>query len=168
MSTWLITNTFFTNLINRLGIRPPPNQGFNIQDTVVPVSIVDADITVPVAPTGVTLDVGNRFSQGPVATPAANTLLADTGPQPAGNYLLTILIGGEGDNVQPGFVLARRNAANAADVWASLIAQGQNNNFIFMTVRCVLSLNERMIIRLGPNNAGNGNATQATIFLSPN
>src|SRR5256885_292105 len=85
-----ITNTFFVSLINRLGIRPPPPEGFEISSVVQPVSIVDSDIAIPATVSTTLMDT--PFTGGEIVTPAAGALLADSGSQPAGNYNVVITI----------------------------------------------------------------------------
>src|SRR5437879_1036974 len=84
-----ITANFFVNLINRLGVRPPPADAFLLSNVVTPVSIVDADISIPAQLTTFLLDV--PFTAGELLAPVANTVLADTLAQPAGNYNVFII-----------------------------------------------------------------------------
>jgi hypothetical protein len=162
-----ITNTFFVNLINRLGVRPPPPQGFELSNVVQPVSIVDADISIPNVLTTSLLDTGS-FTQGVLAGPNAGDLIADTGPQVAGNYLAHIFVGNVLDLVtNTGMILARRNAANNADVWSQLITTGGNVPTVFLTMRFVLLVNERLRLTL-KNTSGVGSSYQGQIWLFPN
>src|SRR2546427_13101136 len=86
-----ITNTFFVSLINRLGIRPPPPEGFEISSVVQPVSIVDSDIAIPAAVSTTLMDT--PVTRGEIVTPPADALLADSGSQPVGNYNVDITVG---------------------------------------------------------------------------
>src|SRR2546428_13281613 len=86
-----ITNTFFVSLINRLGIRPPPPEGFEISSVVQPVSIVDSDIAIPA--TVLTTLMDTPLTGGEIVTPAAGALLDDSGSQPACNYKVFITLG---------------------------------------------------------------------------
>jgi hypothetical protein len=140
-----ITATFFVTLINRLGVRPPPPNGFELISTVQPVSLVDSDITIPTQLTTALLDV--PASTGIAASPAAGTVLADTGALPAGNYNIVVTIGinNAGAGTVGDFSIARRNAANNADVWAqagSVALTG--TNFIVFAGQVRLLLNERI------------------------
>jgi hypothetical protein len=139
-----ITATFFVDLINRLGVRPPPAEAFLLSNVVQPVSIVDAGISIPTIQTTQLLD--GSFSAGLLTSPIAGTILADTGPLAAGTYSIFAMIGV--DNAVAGgidFILGRRNAANAAYVWrqAGLInSTSQGNRSWALTVK--LLLNERI------------------------
>jgi hypothetical protein len=110
-----ISNNFFLNLINRLGVRPPPPESFLLSNVVQPVTIVDSDISLPAILTTQTLDTAS--STGPQAAPAAGTLLADTGALSAGIFSFFVSIGINAGANQCDFILGRRNAANAAYVW---------------------------------------------------
>jgi hypothetical protein len=159
-----ITGNFFVNLINRLGVRPPPREGFNIQNTVIPVSLVDADISLPVATSTVLVDAGNTFTQGNINGAGAGALLADTGAQPAGNYTATIFAGSANPDIQATFLIQRRDAANATTIWQGAISYGTGNSLPPFSVRLVLNLNERLRCVQGPNANASGNQ-QVTISL---
>ena len=161
----LITSTFFINLINRLGVRPPPPTGFEISNTVVPVSIVDQDVTLNAVATSITCDT--PFTAGPLVAPGAGTILADTGAQNAGNYNLLFVIYAN-ENTANGFTIRRRNAANAADIWNQLISGGFVNGQAswFQNMRIVLNQGERF--RIENIGAGTAGITyQASIWLVP-
>src|SRR2546428_1978470 len=106
-----ITNTFFVSLINRLGIRPPPPEGFEISSVVQPVSIVDSDIAIPATVSTTLMDT--PFTGGEIVTPAAGALRTIRGSQPPGNsnFSSTVeqinLNAGRGPSRVP-----RRNATN--------------------------------------------------------
>lgn len=157
-----ITATFFTNLINRLGIRPPFTSGFEISNVVQPVSLVDSDITLSAVSTTITMIT--PFTQGELAAPAAGTLLADTGAHSAGNYAFLILVACSNvANSSVDFRIQRRDAANAANIWTQLGATHINSapNYQFAGT-LTLSANERL--RVISQNLAVGNV-QASIFL---
>lgn len=156
-----ITATFFVNLINRLGVRPPPDEGFLLSNVVQPVSIVDADIAIPAVLT--TQVLGTPFSTGIQAAPGAGVLLADTGVQPAGNYSVLILVGVR--NVAGGcdFVIERRNAANAANIWRQVGTLHLTNNGTYqVSFTARLELNERFRIE---TDTGGTNTIEANLWI---
>ena len=139
-----ITNTFFVNLINRLGVRPPPPDGFDLINTVQPVTIVDSDISIPAILTTQLLDA--PFSGGLIATPAAGAVLADTGQLPVGTYLVLITAGiANLSATGADIIIARRNAANAADVWRQCLVLnlGVTSLVVFQATVKILA-NERI------------------------
>jgi hypothetical protein len=160
-----ITNNFFINLINRLGIRPPPIEGFVISNVVQPVSIVDSDIALNAISTSQLLDV--PFSTGLQVAQAANTILADTGQQPAGTYVLKILGSAFESTVNIRHAVQRRDAANAVTVWeqrfygdATVPAQYDQ------TLRINLLANERVrVVQIHVASATCEN--EANIWLTP-
>ena len=160
-----ITNNFFVNLINRLGLKPPPGLGWLFSTVVQPVSVVDSDVTLSAIATTQILDT--PFTQGEVASPVgANALLADTGAQPAGNYSVFIMVGGDnGVAFGADFRIQRRDAANAANIWSQelLIDSAGTPNFVTsMTV--TLATNERIRV-ITKAAASVGVSLQASIWL---
>jgi len=160
-----ITNTFFINLINRLGVRPPPPEGFELSNVVQPVSIVDVEGTIPTSSSTAIMDT--PFSGGEVAAPAADATLADTLAQPAGNYFVIVMIGSGGEGLSVPKRLRRRNAADAADVWSQLVDGGSLGNPFMFSFRITLLLNERLRISNGPTASTVGSLHQASIWLIP-
>ena len=115
-----ITSTFFVSLINRLGVRPPPPEGFQISNVVQPVSIVDTDILIPLVVSPAIF--GTPATAGEQAAPAANTVLADTGPLAAGNW--TFIVNINFSDASASFCrdqLQHRDAANAANIWSQTV-----------------------------------------------
>jgi len=158
-----ITNNFFVSLINRLGVRPPPPESFVLSNVVQPVSIVDSDISIPAVLTTQRLDA--PFSAGVLVAPVANTLMADTGALPAGDYQLLIWVGignvaGSGD-----FFIQRRDAANAANIWQQLCFMNTNGPGYQLTPLVVtLAANERIRVFTRLNWSATGHAS---IWVSP-
>lgn len=164
-----ISATFFVNLLNRLGVKPPPPDGFDLINTVQPVSIVDTDLVLPVSSSTALLDL--PFTQGTLAAPVATTLLADTGAQAGGSFQATIQVGidiggaGGGSPIE----VARRNAANNADLWVMRFILGNASAAVPSTLfsgRFNLGVNERIIVRVGGQNFIAGQNVIANIWLS--
>jgi len=146
-----ISSTFFVNLLNRLGVRPPPPDGFDLINMVQPVTLVDSDIVLAVSSSSQLLDL--PFSAGYTVAPAANLVLADGGAQPFGNYLVQIMAGtGSEANGGTSIIVARRNAANAADIWTqafALTSQFNGGSSLNFQLRITLQANERIVVRNG-------------------
>ena len=161
ISTARITATFFTGLLNRLGIRPPFAEGFNIINTVQPVSLVDSDITLSAVSTTQTLDT--PATNGELAAPAANATYA-TGPVAAmdGVYAVTIAYGCTNEGGIIGTRLVRRNAADTADIWSVMINPSRSNELLSMNV--VLKAGERIRLNNGASAGGAGSAHQGAIW----
>lgn len=158
-----ITATFFVNLINRLGVRPPPADGFLLSNVVQPVSIVDSDITLSAVVTTVLQDT--PFTTGPQLSPAANTVLADTGALSAGTYQVRILASQDMAvaNGVGSMKMQRRDSANAANIWEQSLATGQQGTCVVdLSMRIVLSTSERL--RILSNVTSAGVTVQASIW----
>lgn len=148
-----ITNTFFVDLINRLGVRPAFIDGFLLSNVVQPVSIVDTNVQFQAVQTSQTLGV--PATQGIIASPVgAGVLLADTGPLPVGIWSFFMMVssdfggsGGYGD-----FFLQRRDAANATNIWTQSLKIGRDGeNQVVLGITSEIVANER--IRLITNGA---------------
>lgn len=160
-----ITSTFFTNLITRLGIRPPFSEGFEISNVVQPVSLVDSDITLQSVVSSILM--GTAFSNGITATPAANTVLADTGAQTAGNYAVRIHYGADFSAASStnAYQIQRRDSANATNIWTILGSIPIGSPILFETASITLAANERLrIIQSTACTSGN---VQASIWIVP-
>lgn len=158
-----ITATFFLDLINRLGVRPPPPEAFLLSNVVQPVSIVDSGVVLTA--TSSTAILGGPLTQGILAAPALGTLLADSGAVAVpGNFTFTLFLGTDDASTRTA-VVARRNAANSADVWAQLISSGIGSVLGPFTMTVALLLNERLILRIGPANTSAGSSWQGSIWL---
>jgi hypothetical protein len=164
-----ISEKFFTNLITRLGIKPPFSNGFEMSNVVTPVSIVDQDISLStVQSPGPLLDL--PFTNGDFTAPAVGTVLADTGPQSAGDYFVRILVGSDGAQNNPLFVeIARRNAANNGDLWKAYVPIGSGSMITLpfdMVARIRLNVNERLVVRVGPTAWPAFTAGRANLWLT--
>lgn len=165
-----ITATFFVTVINRLGIRPPPAEGFLYSNVVQPISIVDSDIAIPTVVTTQLLDA--PFTAGLQVAPAINTVLADTGAQVAGNYQAYVMISVVDAAVLPQLAIQRRDAANAANIWSSELYANNGvgaaaYEFYTFSWRIALQLNERLRV-LNTVAGGAASRYQANIWLSAN
>lgn len=161
-----ITSTFFTNLINRLGIRPPFNEGFEVSNVVQPVSLVDSDITLSAVTSTQTL--GTAQTNGPLSAPAANAVMADSQAQTAGTYSLFIMASTR-DGVGVGdFYIQRRDSANAANIWEQRFytsnSQGARETF---SMRVTLGDQERIRVVVSPAGGGGGSVYHANIWITP-
>lgn len=165
-----ISANFFLNLINRLGVRPPPPEAFLLSNIVQPVSIVDTDVAIPAIATTQLLDA--PFTIGNQVAPVINTVLADTGSQPLGNYSLFVTLACFDAVNSPQLSIQRRNAANGANVWEQFIyatnsiAAGPAASTWLIPVRVSLLLNERIRV-LNVLAGGAGSAYMANIWLTP-
>lgn len=110
-----ITSTFFTDLITRLGIRPPFDQGFEMSNVVTPVSLVDSGIVLNASVSTMTLST--PYTNGDLSSPADLVVWADTGALAAGTYAVYITCGRYNDGGSAGYRIQRRNAANSASLW---------------------------------------------------
>lgn len=163
-----ISNTFFTNLINRLGLRPPFSDGFEMSNTVLPVSIVDQDF--PLTAVSTPPIFGAPFSAGRQVAPAINTVLADTTGLAAGNWAFLVMLTG-GDAAAATFIevgIQHRNAANGANIWEQtvlLFGAGGNNPLNLLTVAFSKSMVASERLRLIMNTGGSaGSVYHANIF----
>lgn len=127
-------------LLDRLGVKAVVRHVY--EPLVLPVAIVDA-AAVSLSANVTPQTLGLPASQGIITAGAAGTLLADTGQLAAGNWNVEILVAGtEPAALSGNMVLARRNAANNADIWAQLIGSS------FTASRISVALNERIIVRI--------------------
>lgn len=140
-----ITSTFFTSVINRLGLRPAFDEGWLVSNVVQPVSIVDSDISLNAVSSTITLD--SPFTAGPLAAgTAANTVHADTGTQSAGRYAALIMIGfDQAAGTYQCFLIQRRNAANAANIWEQQVSVAVNTDgYAIIALTINLAAGERL------------------------
>lgn len=164
-----ISSTFFTNVLSRLGVKPPFDEAFSLSNVVQPVSLVDSDVTLTAVSSSQLLDTVN--TAGPQVAPGVLTILADSQAQPAGNYLLQIFIEAIDTVNMPIVQLARRNGTNTADIWSqdfygTSSANGPLGIAKNLQLRVTLQVNERIVVR---NSIGGGAASrfQASIWILP-
>jgi hypothetical protein len=138
------------DLLSNFGIVSPPALWF-LDDTLIPVSIVDSRVSFSAVQTALTYDA--RVTQGELAAPAANTNHADTGPLAAGTYQFAYLLTLAGAAASVGFRIRHRNAADAADITSTLVTTSNTISLMGSFVEA-LALNER--VRIENSGAGAG------------
>jgi hypothetical protein len=134
---------------------------------VQPVSLVDADISIPASNTLQTSPT--TTSGGQLTNPAAAAVIADTGQLGAGNWTILVIMGSENvaaAAVSRSFDMQHRNAANGANIWANLISVGfaGGGNQIF-AIRDTFAANERLRFIMGPTGSGALEIYQVTLFI---
>ena len=144
------------SILSRLGITGVVR--WFLSDTVIPVALVDSSITLNASSSTPLVNV--PASGGEFIAPGAGTRLATTGPLPAGPYSMTFwLTASEAVT----FRIRRRNAADAADVWA--FRPVVSANFISVALRLNLAVNELVVVENVV--AGSAGAVyQASIFVN--
>jgi len=149
-------------ILNKLGITGL--RDWFLSDTVVPVALVDSEVTLSAASSTPLVNV--PASAGEVAVPAANTRLATTGPLPAGSYTMVFWIACNDYNA---FRVRRRNAADTADVWAFRWLTGSTAAIavspLNFALRLVLAANEFVVVE-NVNAGGAATTYQAAIFVN--
>lgn len=146
------------SILTRLGITRFGRWYLN--DTVVPVSIVDAGSVTFVA-TSVSPLLGTPASAGELVAPAINTRMADTLALPAGSYNFFLWLGAQ-EAARSMWRIRRRNAADAADIWSQQWTIGPYSSTT-LQLRSTIGTNERLVIE--NQIAGTAGATwQAGIF----
>ena len=114
-----IQSTNFQSLLTELGITRN-NIPFALRSEVTPVVLVGGTVSFLAAPTPA-YRVQDIFTAGAQIAPAANVVLADTGPLPQGTYTVVVWVSlGEGNTL----AFQWRNAANAANLWIQEFAVG--------------------------------------------
>lgn len=146
-------------MLRRLGI--PQFGKWLLDDTVVPVALVDTSIVLPA--TSLSPLYGVPSTAGELVAPAANTRLADTGQLAAGNWTVMAMVMVPEANT---FRLRRRNAADAADIWSQRFgatAGAGAPTFVFVA-RFSVAQNERFVVE-NVGAGGGGVVYQANLFL---
>jgi hypothetical protein len=157
----------FRALLDRLLMKEAVGEPFMLQNLIVPVALVDPPtLSATVVPTV----LGTPATAGELVAPVAGTRLADTGALAAGDWNVFFMLYAEVTDLG-GFRLRRRNAADAADVWAQRIALDAFQSAagsglrIFQPLRVTLAINERLVIEIVP--AGTAARTyQASIWTT--
>jgi hypothetical protein len=154
-----IRSTAFVGVQQRLGAYPI-TRPFELAKIVMPVSLVDSDITLNAAATTPLLNV--PFTASELVAPAANTRLADTGALPAGNYTFLLMFSANDPNA---FRIRRRNATDTGDIWAYRMQIGTSIFHPMLQLRCAIQLNERLVIEIVAGGAA-GTTYNGVIFAS--
>lgn len=99
-----------------------------LADFVIPVVSLGDVVQPTVAVRTPSFRSTDVFSAGMVINPAAGTVLADTGPLPAGIYDVIIYTAADTGNLQLAHDVEHRDAANAANlaVWIHIMTRGPN------------------------------------------
>ncbi len=160
---WPVLSQGFTAIFTRLGIQAiPAGPQWWLSDTIVPVSLLDSEITIPVV---ITPSVEIVSSAGIQISAVAGAVLATTGALPAGDYRFKVLVSFLDGTIANGFLVAHRNAADAADINMQELQAGipqASINFLFEQ-SLTLALNERFRVTLLQNSSV-GSRSQATIW----
>ncbi len=81
----------FEDLLRRLGVNRP-TRPFTLDGNITPVVLVESGVQFVASPTPA-YGITEVFTIGSVTVPAANLVMADTGPLPVGSYTLFLLLG---------------------------------------------------------------------------
>lgn len=128
-----------TDLIPLFGLVGPVNEWW-ISDTLLPVSIVDSQVSLNAVVTPLLYTVTQ--SEGEIGTPAANTRLVNTGQLNANEYAFKLSIHAAETNT---YRIRIRNAADAGDIW-SVVVGVPANDFHLFEVTWTLAQNERLVV----------------------
>jgi len=160
---WPVLSQAFTAVFTRLGIQAvPAGPQWFLSDTIVPVSLVDSDITLDAV---VGVRAQTPVSAGVQVAQAAGTILADTGALAAGTFqfrLLLSVVDGVNDNE---LQVQHRDAANAANVSEHEImhtAAVASQNFTYDLTLTLLANERFRVVQRGA--AGAGSRYQASIY----
>ncbi|MFI5176719.1 MAG: hypothetical protein ACHQKY_17805, partial [Terriglobia bacterium] len=108
---------------------------------------------------------------GVQVAPAIGTILADTLAQAGGNFVAYISLSCDSPaNDIADMIVARRNAANNADIWLFHVATATGNvpsSPILIPLHVVLAVNERLVVRVSGKNVAAGVSALANIWLGP-
>lgn len=159
---WPILAQGFTDVFQRLGIQAVPagNQWF-LSDTLIPVSLVDSDITLSaiVQPAAETVSTA-----GLTLVPVAGAILATTGQLALGVHTFRIVACSR-DGVDNRMTVQHRDAADAVTLNAQSVCSGVTNGQVNFTweFTIAIALNERVRIVVDINAAA-GSFYSATIY----
>jgi len=165
---WPILSQAFTGLFTTLGIQAQPSgtQWF-LSDTLIPVSIVDSQITL-IAEAVPRLYQQADIFDGISVAPTAGTVVVDTGQLAAGNYdcqlRLSVFSSVDGSIAE----LRHRNAANSANIWghecwitSSAVKSGINNFDFSLRIEA----NERLQVLVSGVNFAAAERISAVLFV---
>ena len=96
-------------------IAPPRSPVWYLSDTVIPVSLVNSQVTLDA---NISQTAMQFATAGTVVGPGAGAILADTGQLPAGTYLFRAQMSFLDGGAQNDILIEHRNAANSASIWA--------------------------------------------------
>ena len=136
------------NLVRLLQIKGPLGI-LNVPDVIVPVVIMGEIAPRDVITRQPRFDVADWFSAGITLSPAANSILADTGQLPAGVYDVIISIGSNTGAAAEQWAVQHRDAANAANLGIIehiQLAEGNAQQPLYMAFSHSFVSNERLRI----------------------
>lgn len=144
MSLREIIPTSFADVLNLFGIslQGQKDNSFVLTGEVTPVVLVGSTTEIQSISSPMTMNIPATL--GDVAAPAAGALLADTGALEAGVYSVFVHVGCQNTANSGDFIIQRRNAANAANLWqirSGLKVADSETSFQFT---CRLEVNERI------------------------
>lgn len=151
--------TSFPRLILRLlGIYR--GERFTLGTEIQPVSLVDADISIPATVSPVIL--GTPATAGDLVAPVANFVLADTGELTAGDWNFTVQLGTNDAN---NYEIQRRNSTNTANVWAMRLRVDIGSGPVLLPLKATMLTNERLRVQIMSVGTA-GTVHRANIFSS--
>lgn len=147
-------------ILSKLGITGL--RRWTISDVVVPVALVDSEITLNASSSTPLVNV--PATAGEFTAPVINSRLAATGALPAGAYSMVFWVSSNEGNT---FRVRRRNAADTADVWSFRFTAGTGAQagFSNFALRLLLAVSEQVVIE-NAIAGGAGALYQASIFVS--
>ena len=147
------------DILQRFGVNRP-TQSFILDGDVVPVVLVDSAISFVAAPTP-PYKITDWFTAGVLVAPVANTVLADTGPLPVGQYSVQVFIWALEANRHE---FQWRDAPNTATLRSQRLQSLVGGEIIQLSTRLnIQNANERFRI-LNIGNAGVGIEYQSSIL----
>ena len=162
--TFPIETEAFSQLQRDLGIRWSAQDGFWLVDTVIPVALVNSQISInAVTQPGI---LANNATVG-WAQHALNAVIADTGALNVGNYELEVILSWAEDTNSVHMDLQHRNAANSGNITQHRFAFYANTqtgfqNIVYRTTKSVVQ-NERIRVQVLGAGFSVGQAGQASI-----
>lgn len=137
----------FPNLLTRLGITPELVSPFwYLSNTIVPVSIVDQNISVNAVQ--VPLVYNNRFDGSIQTNPTTGTTLAQTGALAAGTWSFKVVVAGRTTDSGANIRLRLRNAADSTDIWAQNLMVTQADTPFFRDFLLSVPVGASQILRV--------------------
>jgi len=114
---WPVTAIGFPDLFVRLGIQAvPAGPQFWLSDTILPISIVDSQITLAAEAVKVLYSRSQMFS-GRATAPTSSTVIVDSGALAAGDYDLQVWATGMSNTGGVSLRMEHRDAANGASIF---------------------------------------------------
>lgn len=127
----------------------------NVVGEVLPTVLVGSLVTLSANSTPMVHGV--PYTIGESVAPAANTVLADTGPLAAGTYNVRLIVSGLNVTAswRSDFRLQRRDAANLANIWSQVFQVWEGAPIYDAVFAITVAANERIrIITVAATSAG--------------